>query len=114
MLSQYQQDFLDTLGFTPPREYLAYLLDAEGTYEFGGAYLIEIDELLQFNNDYKADEFCPGYFLIGSDGGGEAFAIEKTTGNFIQTPFIGNDEETPIVVGRTWSEFLEYLQTEYC
>ena len=113
MIPQHQQEFLNTLDFTPPKEYISYLFTAESSYEFGGAHLIEADELLQFNADYKASEFYPGYFLIGSDGGGEAFAIEKATSNFVQTPFIGHDEEIPNVVGRTWFEFLEYLQTEY-
>ena len=113
MQPQYQQDFLDTLDFEPSKDYVAYLFTADSAHEFGGAYLVETDELLQFNTDYKADEYYPGYFLIGSDGGGEAFAIRKDSGNFIQTPFIGHDEETPAVVGRTWLEFLEYLQTEY-
>ena len=113
MIPQYQQGFLDTLDFTPPREYLAYLFTAESIYEFGGAYLLEADELLPFNVAHEADEFYPGYLLIGSDGGGEAFAIDKATGNFVMTPFIGHDEETPVVVGRTWQEFLDYLQSEY-
>ncbi|WP_223649854.1 hypothetical protein [Hymenobacter psoromatis] len=76
--------------------------------------LIEADELLQFNSAHEAAEFYPGYFLIGSDGGGEAFAIGKASGNFVLTPYIGHDEETPIIVGRTWTEFLDYLQSEYC
>ena len=76
MIPQHQQEFLDTLDFEPPQGYLAYLFTTESTYEFGGAYLIEADELLEFNADYKAPEFYPGYFLIGSDGGGEAFAIQ--------------------------------------
>ena len=113
MLPQYQQEFLETLDFDFPKEYLAYLFTAESTHEFAGAFLVEVDDLLQYNESYKADEFYPGYFLIGSDGGGEAFAIEKATGNFVQTPFIGHDEETPDVLGRAWPEFLEYLQTEY-
>ncbi|MBF9220483.1 SMI1/KNR4 family protein [Hymenobacter ruricola] len=113
MIPQHQQEFLDTLDFAPPEAYRSYLFSAESNYEFGGAYLIEADELLQFNTDYQAAENYPGYFLIGSDGGGEAFAIEKATGNFVQTPFIGHDEETSNVVGRTWSEFLEFLQAEY-
>ena len=113
MIPQHQQEFLNTLDFEPPHEYLAYLFTTESTYEFGGAYLIEADELLPFNADYKAPEFYPSYFLIGSDGGGEAFAIETATGNFVQTPFIGHNEETPNVLGRTWDEFLTYLHTEY-
>jgi hypothetical protein len=109
----YQQQFLAQLDFEPPKEYLAYLVATESIYQFGSAYLIEDDELLSFNADYEAAEFYPGYFLIGSDGGGEAFAIAKATGNFVQTPFIGHDAETPAVVGRTWPEFLEYLRTDY-
>lgn len=113
MASTYRQELVDQFGFEPPQGYLTYLLAAESTYQFGGAYLIEDDELLPYNTDHKAAEFYPGYFLIGSDGGGEAFAIEKATGHFVQTPFIGHDEETPIILGLTWSEFLEYLQTGY-
>jgi hypothetical protein len=106
----YQQQFLARLDFKPPKEYLDYLFAVESTYQFGGAYLIEDDELLSFNADYEADEFYAGYFLIGSDGGGETFALEKATGNFIQLSLIGHDEDTATVVGRTWPEFLEYLQ----
>ncbi|WP_216726041.1 hypothetical protein [Hymenobacter siberiensis] len=113
MLPPYQQAFVDTLDFVPPKEYLGYLFTTDSGYEFGGAYLVEADELLPFNAEYSANEHYPGYFLIGSDGAGEAFAIAKTTSNFVQTPFIGHDAETPAVVGRTWPEFLDYLQTEY-
>lgn len=112
-MTQYKQQFLTQLDFKPPKEYLDYLFTVESTYQFGGAYLIEDDELLSFNADYEADEFYPGYFLIGSDGGNEAFAIEKATGNFVQIPFIGHDDETATVVGRTWPEFLAYLEMEH-
>ncbi|RZK28215.1 MAG: hypothetical protein EOO57_21420 [Hymenobacter sp.] len=95
-----------------PTEYLAYLFATESTYQFGSAYLLEADELLPFNTDHEAAEFYPGYFLIGAHAG-EAFAIEKATGRFVETPFIGHDAETPIILGLTWSEFLDYLQTEY-
>jgi len=76
MPPQYQQDFLETLDFELPAAYLAYLFTAESTYQFGWAYLVEADELLQFNADYEAAELYPGYFLIGIHDG-EAFAIEK-------------------------------------
>ncbi|HEX8657747.1 MAG TPA: SMI1/KNR4 family protein [Hymenobacter sp.] len=112
MIPQHQQDLLGTLDFKFPKEYLDYLSAAGSTFEFGGAYLIEANELLEFNANYKADEFYPGYFLIGADGGGEAFAIEKVTGEFIRTPFVGHDEETPVPIGRIWKDFLEYLQSE--
>ncbi|MGI4744405.1 MAG: hypothetical protein ACRYG7_55345 [Janthinobacterium lividum] len=112
MIPRHHQDFLKQLDFKLPKEYLAYLFATESAYQFRWAYLIEADELLQFNADHEAAEFYPGYFLIGAHDG-EALAIEKATGHFVETPFIGHDEETPIILGLTWPEFLEYLQTEY-
>ena len=113
MSSPYQQAFLNTLDFKPPAAYLAYLFTAESAYQFGSAYLVEDHELLQYNSEHDAADSYPGYFLIGSNGAGEAFAIEKATGRFVETPFIGHDEESPIILGLTWPEFLSYLQTEY-
>ena len=112
MIPRYQQEFLEQLDFKLPKEYLAYLFATESTYQFGWAYLIEADELVQYNADYEAAERFAGYFLIGAHDG-EAFAVEKATGHFVETPFIGHDEETPIILGITWPEFLEYLQAEY-
>lgn len=112
MASTYRQELVDQFGFAPPPDYLTYLLTAESTFDFGPAYLIEADELLQYNAQYEAAECFPGYFLIGAQDG-EAFAIEKATGRFIQTPFIGHNEETPIILGLTWAEFLAHLQTGY-
>jgi hypothetical protein len=113
MASTYRQELIDQFGFNPPDDYLAYLLTAESKYQFGGAYLVEDDELLAYNADHEADEFYPGYFLIGTDGGSEAFAIEKATGNFVQFLFIGHEQETATIIGRTWSEFLDYIQIDY-
>jgi hypothetical protein len=113
MPPSHQQDLRTQLDFKLPLAYLAYLSDTESTYQFGSAYLVEDHELLQYNTDHDAAESYPGYFLIGSDGGSEAFAIEKATGRFVQTPFIGHDAETPVILGFTWPEFLDYLQTEY-
>ena len=112
MILRYQQGFLAPLDFAFPKEYLAYLFTAESTYKFGWAYLIEADELAKFNADHEAAEFYPGYFLIGAHDGG-AFAIEKATGRFVEPPLSGHDEETPIILGLTWPEFLAYLQTKY-
>lgn len=113
MASTYRQELVDQFGFEPPQDYLTYLLAAESTHQFGWAYLVEADELVQYNADHEAAEAYLGYFLIGAHDG-EAFAIEKATGRFVETPFIGHDGETPIILGLTWPEFLEYLQTEYC
>ena len=106
------------LDFNPPSEYLSFVFSNNIVYNGEnhsylsscGDYLYAATKLIELNLEYRADEFYPGYFLIGSDGGGEAYAIEKATSHFIMTPFIGHDEETPILVGRTWPEFLKYLR----
>ena len=113
MSPSHQQDLKAQLDFKLPLAYLAYLSDTDSTYQFGSAYLVEDHELLQYNTDHDSAELYPGYFLIGSDGGSEAFAIEKATGRFVLTPFIGHDADTPAILGFTWAEFLDYLQTEY-
>lgn len=106
-----QQRFLTQLDFKLPHAYAAYLFSNPEIYQCYGACLVEANQLLQYNTDYGTTELFPGYFLIGSTGGGEAFAIEKTTGYFVMTPFVGHDEETPIVIGRTWPEFFQRFQT---
>lgn len=114
MPSSHQQYLRAQLDFKLPSAYLAYLADTDSRYQFGGAYLVEDHELLQFNTDHEAADVYPGYFLIGSNGCGEAFAIEKASRRLVETPFIGHDEAAPVIVGLTWPEFLDYLQTEYC
>lgn len=110
--------FLGALDFNLPADYLSFIffnniIYKEQNYSYlseCGDYLYAANELIKVNSEYLADEFYPGYFLIGSNGGGEAYAIEKTSGYFVMTPFIGHDEETPILTGRTWPEFLKYLR----
>lgn len=109
MLPPNQQEFIAQLNFQLPQDYLAYLFNADPTDNFGAAFLVEADELLQFNADYEAAMYYAGYFLIGGQDG-EALAIEKATGYFVATPFIGHDEETPIILGRTWAEFTNRLK----
>ena len=112
MISQQQQVFLNSLDFKLPQEYLEYLFNSQSTHEFDDAFLIEADKLLDYNSDYNAAEFYTGYFLIGSDRGCEVFAIQKATGYFIRTMFVGHDEESVIVMGRTWAEMFQRLLTD--
>lgn len=116
--SHEQQDLLKALDFQPPIDYLSFIfsnniIHDNYTYSYlgeDGNRLYGAADLLETNLGYNAAEFYPGYFLIGSNGGGEAFAIKKSTGYFIITPFIGHDEETPTIIGQTWTEFFQRLQ----
>ena len=52
--------------------------------------LYKVEELLEMNCGYKFQEFFPGFFLFGSDGGGEAFAFCVAESNAVyRLPFVG-------------------------
>ncbi|MFD1470157.1 hypothetical protein ACFQ48_18150 [Hymenobacter caeli] len=111
------QTLLAALDFNPPADYLSFVASNNIIYNDQqysylsecGDYLCAVNELIKFNLEYNNAEIYTGYFLIGSDGCDEAYAIEKTTGYFVKTPFIGHDDDTPIVVGQTWPEFQKHL-----
>ncbi|NML64636.1 hypothetical protein HHL22_05400 [Hymenobacter sp. RP-2-7] len=113
-----QQTLLAALDFTPPSDYLVFIFSNNIIHDhcnysylgIDGSYLYGATDLIATNLDYNAAEFYPGYLLIGSNGGGEALAIEKATGYFVVTPFIGHDEETPVIIGQTWPAFWQRLQ----
>jgi hypothetical protein len=49
--------------------------------------------LLELNKDYQVDEYAPGLFFFGSNGGGEAFAFDLRTAArpVVAVPFVGMD-----------------------
>jgi hypothetical protein len=112
------EGILSALDFNLPTGFLSFISSNNIVYDGEnysylsncGDYLYAAARLVEVNSEYRVDEFYPSYFLIGSNGGGEAYAIEKATGRFIITPFIGHDEETSILVGQTWPEFFKYLR----
>jgi hypothetical protein len=76
-----------------------------------GAYLMlwAPDELAESNTDYEAPEMAPGYVLIGSSGGGEAYAIARGTGAFVTMPILPLDGREAEPLGDTFLDFLEAL-----
>ena len=73
-------------------------------------HLWPLVELAELNRGYEANETYPGFFLIGSDGGGEACVIEKGTGSLYLTPFIGNIPGDNISIGSSYDELINYLR----
>src|SRR4051812_10268874 len=57
--------------------------------EFGYANFWKIEEIAGLNRSYHVQEYLPGYLVIGSDGGGEAFAIKRDATVYVQVPFVG-------------------------
>lgn len=77
-----------------PGEYLEFIGAINGGEGFvGRSYVIlwRAEDLIAMNMAYEAPSFAAGLFLIGSDGGGEAFAFDlRMAGKPIVTvPFVG-------------------------
>jgi hypothetical protein len=77
-----------------PRSYMAFLERANGGEGFIGeryAQLWRAEQLIELNRAYNVAEFAPNLFLIGSDGGGEAYAFDISANDptVFEVPFIG-------------------------
>jgi hypothetical protein len=77
-----------------PEGYVAFLQRANGGEGFLGERYVRLwraEELIEVNRGYNVAEFFPNLFLIGTDGGGEAYAFD-VSGNeatVFEVPFIG-------------------------
>lgn len=64
----------------------------------------QVDELDEANADYEVAEFIPGYYAIGSDGGGEMLAIELASAQVFRIPFIPMDASERILVAESLND----------
>jgi SMI1/KNR4 family protein SUKH-1 len=90
-------DLRTALPKTLPSGYMAFLERANGGEGFIGeryAQLWRAEELIEVNRSYHVAEFAPNLFLIGSDGGGEAYAFDISTNDstLFVVPLIGMPE----------------------
>lgn len=105
----------DSLSSTLPEDYLAFLKLFNGGegYVGGDAYVMlwSTDEIVQFNREYEVSEYCPELLLIGSNGGGEAYAFDRRSKpwHVVQVPFVGMEYGLCEDMGRTFTEFMERL-----
>jgi len=98
-----------------PNSYMAFLERANGGERFIGqryAQLWRAEDLIEFNRGYKVSEFAPNLFLIGSDGGGEAYAFDISTNDptLFEVPFIGMPELLR-PVAPSFDSFVAFLYT---
>jgi len=69
-------------------------------------------ELFVHNVSYGVKEFCPGALVIGSNGGGEAFAFDTRGGewNVVRIPFIPMSWDEAIPIAENFTEFLKWIE----
>lgn len=96
-----------------PQDYLELLIITNGGEGFiGKEYLIlyKAEELFQKNTDYDVNEFVPGIFLIGSNGGDEAIALDMRSKpvKYVLIPFLF-EYDAIIELGNNAAEFLERI-----
>jgi hypothetical protein len=70
--------------------------------------LCRIEELLEWNQKHQIAKHTPDLFLIGSNGGAEAylFDLAKADGAVYQVPFIGLDSKGARLVAHSFDAFL--------
>lgn len=103
-------------GTQMPSDYLDFLQFANGGEGWIGDFYIilwRFDHLFQMNDSYNAKEYIPELLLIGSDGGGEAYAFDHISipWKVVRSPFVGMDRKSVVVIASSFKEFLAKLST---
>ena len=102
-------DFVKQITFNLPEGFIDFFKETNGaniTSDNSYVALWPVTDMLQLNEGYKVSEFAPEFFLFGSNGGGEAYAIEKDTGYIFEIPFIVMAKEDAILKSKTFAEFI--------
>jgi hypothetical protein len=97
-----------------PSDFRSFLLEDGGGAGFiGEGYTVfhGPDELVDAHRGLRADEFFPDLIIIGSDGGGELFAIDRGTGRYVMTPGIGDEPAIRVDAGGTFAELIEFVRS---
>jgi hypothetical protein len=106
-----------TMNITFPNDYQDFLHTVNGCEGiFNGknyAILWNGCDLQKYNQEYQVDEYLEGMLLIGSDGGGEAFAFDKLNGMIIvRVPFVGMDRDLAVRIADNFTALLSSLCTK--
>jgi hypothetical protein len=106
-----------SLGLEFPTDYLSFMKRWDGgeglVGEDGYLVLYPVREIVAINEQWNAREFFPGHVIVGSDGGGEAIALQYEAGRFcgfVLVPFVGSPKHARFG-GMTLLEFLERFGT---
>jgi|SRR5579859_1648716 len=104
---------ISSLDFQLPNDYLEFMQESNGAEGIlGNNYLVlwRIEDLINSNKDYNVDQYAPGFFIFGSNGGGTAYAMDKQTHVVVAFEFVGMlVTDSPTILGSSFTNFLERL-----
>ena len=104
-----------SLGVELPFDYRKFLQTSNGGEGFLGQNYLQLwraEDLKPRNDGYEVARFAPGFLLIGSNGGGEAFAFDVTERPWkvVQVPFMDlGDPRYTTELARSFTAFLEKI-----
>lgn len=104
-------------GCTLPKPYLDFLQvsnGGEGELPVLPFYAVlwSAEEVIKNNQGYEVATYAPGFFGIGSSGGGEMLAFDltlKDSSAIFALPFMGMDREEAILVASDFEQFVSIL-----
>jgi len=109
------------VGFDLPPDYLDFLRFSNGgcgdipVQPWWLNRLWKAEELVSSNRDYEVEEYCPGFFGIGSSGGGEMFAFDMRKPQpwpVVIVPFIGMEADLALPVAPDFRGFVAMFGQE--
>lgn len=101
-----------------PHDYISMLRLSNGMEgeinEHGYIVLWEAETLIEDNQAYSIEEFVPGCFLIGSNGGELSYGLDlrpasTSYGYYLTRPFISIGWDEVTILGGTFKEFIEVI-----
>jgi hypothetical protein len=102
--------FLKEIDFNLPTGFLEFFKEANGaelSTQEDFILLWPLTDMVQLNREYNVEEYAPGFFVFGSNGGDTAYAIQRNTGNIFELPFIGMSKEEAKLKSKNFAEFIE-------
>ena len=104
------EKLVESLNFSLPLDYLEFMLNTNGGEGFikdSFVRIWKVEELIESNQDYCIDEFIPEIFLFGTNGGPEALAFIKKTGEIVSVPFDDLSFDKIEKIGENFDDLIE-------
>lgn len=103
------QEFVNSINFKLPSGFIEFFKQRNGAeYQGINGFLIlwPLTDMIELNKEYNVDEYAPGFFIFGSDGGDSSYCIEKVTGYIYEMPFIGMSNQEASFICKSFTELL--------